>query len=437
MITPEAFVLLTLPNATLKAGNATYDGILALECVTISIPQPEDTQTPTRDVYLVLRMKSFETPLDPSRTIRCSSENGFRYYWFLGGSGEEVVVGLHEPNVREPHIQEDLDTFDGILAQYAGFRSTGQNLASSAGSEKSEDLRGRVVIVNEDSGEVVGELDNQFVIQEDPTLTDKGREKEPVIIEIPEGDGDSARAAFVHAIPPEEQDIIMKGASLVRYVFYCSALCTSLLAASHAISGTTNLLLTAITSASSYVIKNSEPYPSASTSGLPSATPPPVPPRALVLLTSERTRKGLSTVHAMSGQAVQLSTMTIGVLDSMIKRMVGSGKGKERNVSTLSPAGMAYPTSRSRSPSPAPPGYSEKPPLPPRREASPQPPSLPPRSEGISASNASGGVPRPLRKRDRLLISVDLILSTIDDSAKQIMDVGGQRVNAVVGHKFV
>jgi len=34
------------------------------------------------------------------------------------------------------------------------------------------------------------------------------------------------------------------------------------------------------------------------------------------------------------------------------------------------------------------------------------------------------------------LISADLILSTLDDSAKQIMDVGGQRLNAVVGHKY-
>jgi len=34
------------------------------------------------------------------------------------------------------------------------------------------------------------------------------------------------------------------------------------------------------------------------------------------------------------------------------------------------------------------------------------------------------------------MISADLILSTIDDSAKQILDVGGQRLNAVVEHKY-
>jgi len=35
------------------------------------------------------------------------------------------------------------------------------------------------------------------------------------------------------------------------------------------------------------------------------------------------------------------------------------------------------------------------------------------------------------------MISADLILSTFDDSTKQIMNVGSQQLNAVVAHKFV
>lgn len=38
MIQPEAFVLLSLPNATLAAKTLIYQGILALECVTVSAP---------------------------------------------------------------------------------------------------------------------------------------------------------------------------------------------------------------------------------------------------------------------------------------------------------------------------------------------------------------------------------------------------------------
>jgi spartin len=219
MIHPQAFILLNLPNATLKAGNATYDGVLALECVTVSVSQTQSIQTPAQDVYLVLRLKSFETPIDPSGIIRCSVQNGIRRYSFLDGSGEDVVVGLHEPGAHEPHIQEDLDTFDNILAQYTEFQIPQSHLATFSGSEKPENLRGHLVLVNEDNGEVVGELDDKLVIQEDPTLNDKN---DPVVIEIPEGTQDGARAAFVRAIPPEERDIILKGASLVRCVHFIS-----------------------------------------------------------------------------------------------------------------------------------------------------------------------------------------------------------------------
>ena len=219
MVQPQAFILLNLPNATLKAGNATYDGVLALECVTVSVSQTQTTQTPARDVYLVLRLKSFETPIDPSGTIRCFVQNGIRRYSFLDGTGEKVVVGLHEPEAHEPHVQEDLDTFDGILAQYTEFQGPQPHLATFSGSDKPENLRGHLVLVNEDNGEIVGELDDKLIIQEDPTLNDKN---EPVVIEIPGGTQDGARAAFVRAIPPGEQDIIMKGASLVRCVHFIS-----------------------------------------------------------------------------------------------------------------------------------------------------------------------------------------------------------------------
>jgi spartin len=429
MIQPEAFILLTLANTTLKAGNTTYDGNLALECITVSVNAAQDAQTPARDVYLVLCIKSFETPLDPSSTIRCSIQNSYRYYSFLGGSGEDIVVRIREPSPHEPHVQEDLDTFDSILAQYAEFQRPEQ--LASAPFEKLDDLRGRVVLVNEDNREVVGELDNQFTIKEDPALGDKSREREPVIIEIPDEGGENA---FVYAVPPGEEDMIIKGASFVRYVRCHLKLKRSSCYTSYAISGSTNLVLTAITSASSYAIKHSEPHPSASKSKSSSGTPPPLPPRAIALLTSERTRKGISTVHAMSGQAVQISTQTLGLLDKMIKRAVGS-KGKRGRIresipmggSTLSPGSIASPVTRSRSPSPVPPPYSEKPPLPPRPSRSPSP--LPP------SSSSMGPVDR-LRKRDRFIISADMILTSIDDSAKQIMDVGGQQLNAVIGHKY-
>jgi len=414
MAQPEAFILLILQNANLVANQTAYGGDLALECVTIPQDSPD-----VRDVYLIVRLTPFESPLDPSVPVNCTIKDGIRRYSFLGGNNQTIELSFRDPPdiPATQHLREDFETFDGILGQYSEFIYTDPQNShpqpNTSFSEKFGDLRGHVVLVNEDNGEVVGELDNKIQILEDPTMNDKGREKEPVIIEIPE-ETEDARTAFVRAVPPGEGDIITKSASLISY----------------AISGSTNLLLTAITSASDYAIKNTNPHSSiALGSSRDPNTPPPLPPRAIVLLTSPRTRKGLQTIHAMSGQAVQVSAKTIGMLDGIIRKVVGGkdSKGKRREIappimaSTLSVRGAAP---RSSSPGLVPPPYTEKPQLPPRsnsRAPSPQPPPLPPRNSNT---------------KTRLILSVDLILSTLDDSMKRILNVGGQRLDAVVGHKY-
>lgn len=229
MAQPQAFILLTLQNASLAANKTTYGGELALECVTIS----QDSKTPgARDVYLVVRLTPFETPLDQSVPVNCTIKDGIRRYSFLGGNNQTIQVSFREPpdTPATQHLREDFETFDSILGQYSEFiYNDPQHVhpqPKTGLSEKSGDLRGHVVLVNEDNGEVVGELDNKIHIQEDPTMNEKGREKEPVIIEIPE-DAADARTAFVRAIPPGEGDIITKGASLIRYVHLscCMTMC--------------------------------------------------------------------------------------------------------------------------------------------------------------------------------------------------------------------
>jgi len=228
---------------------------------------------------------------------------------------------------------------------------------------------------------------------------------------------------------------------------------------SHAISMTTTLLVTTITTASSYYISHSTPSPhhpgtpasgTSSTSRGGSPVPPPLPPRALVFLTSEKTRKGLSTVHAMSGQAVKVSTKTIGVIDSMIRRAMGAKPKRTKyfpyGVPASGPSGKSPATGPPlppRTPSPAlsshstlaPPPYSPKgeksgsltpeSAFLPRRSPSPAPP-LPPRSRENQ--------PR-LTTKDHILISADLILSTIDHSTRRMLDTGTEEIGKVVGHK--
>ena len=218
---------------------------------------------------------------------------------------------------------------------------------------------------------------------------------------------------------------------------------------------TTTLLVTTVTTASSYYISHSpaSPYHSGTpASGIPSGgtpVPPPLPPRALVFLTSEKTQKGLSTVHAMSGQAVKVSTKTIGLIDSMIRRAMGAKSKRTKyfpqGVPASGPSGKSLATGPPlppRSPSPSsystlvPPPYSpygEKSgslapgsAFPPRRSPSPAPPPLPRRS---------GETQPRLTTKDHILISADLILSTIDHSARRMLDTGTEEIGKVVGHK--
>ena len=229
---------------------------------------------------------------------------------------------------------------------------------------------------------------------------------------------------------------------------------------SHAISMTTSLLVTTITTASSYYVSHSAASPhhsGTSASGTPSTSrggtlaPPPLPPRALVFLSSEKTRKGLSTVHAMSGQAVKVSTKTIGLIDNMIRRAMGAKPKRTKyfphGVPASGPSGKSLATGPpflTRSPSPssssystlAPPPYSpsgEKSDslapgsaFPSRRSPSPAAPPLPPRS---------GETQPRLTTKDHILISADLILSTIDHSARRMLDTGTEEIGKVVGHK--
>ena len=273
---------------------------------------------------------------------------------------------------------------------------------------------------------------------------------------------------------------------------------------SHAISQTTNLLLTTVTTASNYYVSRASPSPSHPSNLTPTITPPPLPPRALVFLTSERTRKGLAGVHAVSGQAVQVSAKTVSIIDNMIRRAMGAQPKRARaflpntslppspspsprvpspasqlaphassppSTSCLVPPPRYYPAASPspsfpnnkpalpprRSPSPTPrhppavidaqyPSYNsvagpmflyDKPPLPPRRSPSPATASPLPRTAGGTPPSVTPLPQHRLTTKDSVLLSADLILSTLDHSARQLLNEGTESVGTVVGHKYV
>jgi spartin len=97
----------------------------------------------------------------------------------------------------------------------SGSNSASNVSAPSTGAWEDGDLRGKLVLVDEADGKVVGTLGEQYDIKEDDALHAIGKEKDPVIIDIPEDDH-GRQEVVAHPIDYYEKDFIMKSASLIR-----------------------------------------------------------------------------------------------------------------------------------------------------------------------------------------------------------------------------
>jgi len=261
--TSDAFILVTIPNATLTSSSTgTLTGQLVLEYVTFDIPT---TAQVTQDVLLVLVLRStgnnnavlFEAPLDPARALSVSSvppPSSFgvarqRYVFHATRDDTEFTVELPENNTNPA---EDIELFRSVLVGYVtDVRVNGEQQSAAlppstraaaaaapvagAGAGADEDLRGRFVLMNEDDGEIVGTLDRSVRVFEDPSIEESGREKDTLVVEVPEGadvrDGLLEEEVLVSTIPPEDRDWMLKTAVFVWYVIYLLAFryCISLL----------------------------------------------------------------------------------------------------------------------------------------------------------------------------------------------------------------
>jgi spartin len=226
----QAFLLLTLPDVNLVTPMVNQSGTLALECVSVASSEynPPDGQpnSSNRDVYLVLRLNNNEFPIDPARVIEISVDaQGVRTYKFHGTPSDPLafILKITPPTKNSEAFVEDLETFEGIIAQYADLRGSYPSQTSDTTHSNPPDYRGHLVLVNEDTGEIVGEIEHRFRVHEDPSLSEKGRENEPVVIEVPQDvekdlDNGAPIEVFARYIPPGEENWITKGAVRVRLV---------------------------------------------------------------------------------------------------------------------------------------------------------------------------------------------------------------------------
>ncbi|KAI9446763.1 hypothetical protein H4582DRAFT_1804192 [Lactarius indigo] len=452
-ITSEAYVLVTIPNATLTSpSSGTLTGRVALEYITFSIP----TSSPAvRDVLLVLRLgddpdgvSGFEAPLDPARTVTATvlPSGARRYVFHATRDDAEFALALPAP----PEASDDVELFHSVLAGYAtDLRGGGWGDSAAlppapdgahyrpqrAGASWGEDFRGRFVLVNEDGGEIVGTLDESIRVREDPSLGLSGHENDPVVIELPEDADDTLEGlrnaeVLVRTVPREDRDWMMRSA----------------LFASHVISGTTTLLTSAMTSASNYYVSHSTPSPHASGAASPTpgtiASPPPPPSRTLLLLQSPTTRSHLARIYGVSGGAVKLSHKASAAAERLIQRAVGADKGKSRASAPASAIPSPSPSPANAGKPPLPPrsrGHSPVPPPPPTYLPPPDKPALPPRQGGHGSRGPSPtphSAPPPLRTRTRAALSATLILASLAASTMRLVDAGGAAVAAAVSHRY-
>jgi spartin len=222
----EAFVLLTLPDVLLSTSLGTERGPLVLECVTL----PQSDQTHERDVILVLRVNALEAVVDPRRQITLSDDPGApRVYTFHGLADDPTEIILTLPwlpnaDSKMSAAAADVETFDTVLQQYAHFTPNAAHLEPAPQlpgtyevEDADEDLRGRLVLVDENNGEVLGAVGEKDTIRPDPTLQKTGHEQDAVIIDVGHDEELEGRELFARAIPPGEHDAITRTASLLRY----------------------------------------------------------------------------------------------------------------------------------------------------------------------------------------------------------------------------
>lgn len=247
---PEAFMLLSLPGASLGwTGARTEYGDLFLESV--SMPNYDSKDTEARNIYLILKVGVTEAPIDPTSVVWRTDVAGQRVYTFSPAQPDqpEMTLTINVLGYNGNHeLLDKLEAFENILEQYvaeyhgpqASSPATGNWSGSSAASPTTiagqstrvdlkggpnKDFRGQLVMVNEDTGEVVGEVEDRFRIREDPVMHQKGHENDPVIIEV--GDEDPAASdanaleAFARTVPPEQRNWITSSANVVRYVICC------------------------------------------------------------------------------------------------------------------------------------------------------------------------------------------------------------------------
>ncbi|KAK8864467.1 hypothetical protein IAR55_001716 [Kwoniella newhampshirensis] len=242
----SGYLLLTIEHALVKQETMVLArGQMRLECVSLPIPakigrqtanpfapSPSDPPVPTHDFWLVIHIgATFEMPLVPDEMLTPQvDKDGGICYRVASPSVPDASLLITLPRPSSLADMEDLESFEVLLRQYRclGAEVTalsnivlpkpGQGQASSSTSSTPsnlapEEMRGKLVIVNEDNGEIIGEMDQQLDLEEDRRLAHTDKNK-PVMLDFGHVlEGSEALSVKVKTVPQAElDDPLLRGA---------------------------------------------------------------------------------------------------------------------------------------------------------------------------------------------------------------------------------
>jgi hypothetical protein len=173
-------------------------------------------------------------PLIPTQKAESSRSTSGVAYTIDSQAIPEAKLSLVLPLPASSADLEDLDSFEVLLRQYgslpgestalkdlaaphiAGGPSSGLSVPGGTGGTGGDDMRGKLVLVNEDNGEVVGELHHELDLEEHHSVAKDDKDK-PVVLDFGNVIDGYMPVVKVRTVPEDEMDDwILKGAHYLR-----------------------------------------------------------------------------------------------------------------------------------------------------------------------------------------------------------------------------
>ncbi|KJX93847.1 spg20 protein [Zymoseptoria brevis] len=300
---PQTLSLLMVPTSSPFADLST------------TIPQNE---IPDEDFYLHLNLPpELELPLPATTQVYHQPPTSYLIPRWDLGHGSGAFTRIEFPRIGYGVTQDDVDTFETILAQCTAFLERAKPPMSSrpgekssynpsdyaAGGqyrdEKSSHQHGEIVLVDEDNGSVVGELGQGTQVVESSTL--KPGSKEPVELELsPDGKHISVR--------PVSEDYLR----MARHPAYKdSSIVQNAATASRLLVTTTSSLGNMLVSRADSFTKTSKPA---------------AKPMEFAPSTHERVRK----INTFTTSVAGVSNKTVGQLSDTVQNFAARAAGKKK-----------------------------------------------------------------------------------------------------------